>query len=235
MFPEMPKFFNWHSRERAPLSVYIDRLYLGDSKFLSQAEREGRVSGIEYPTSGEVNAHEWYSVSPQAILASIALRSPCDVPLWGKVKFLTDGTYLVPCGYIGALVAADSQLFGHLNPDANWKEATEHDLRAMGVAADQVTSGRNRWQQHSPQASVLADETDTEEPKPITETTLRRVDKGTHVDWITRTTDGDRVWYSRRLYRDAQVFYEATSWQRHGPWKVWSQDSSVLLALGVTA
>jgi hypothetical protein len=217
------------------LRLYIDRLYAGDSNFAIAAEKDGRVTDVSYPTAAEINATEWYAVNIKALLSSISMRSPCDIPLWGKVKFITDGNYLVPTAYIGALVAADNEMFGHLNPDNDWHPASNKDLRKMDLLPEQVTSGMNG--KPPVELGVGAEDEGPEDVAevPPAEVTVRRADRGTHTEWITQVSDGDQVWFARRLYQDAVVFYEATSWNVNGPWRVWHRDNSIMLALGVRA
>lgn len=249
MFPNLPKSFVWNSSDKAGVRAYIDALY-AETSFAAHAEHEGLVTGIEHVDPAKVQVTDIIPVNVHRLFDTLQLADTFNIPLWGRVRFVTNDKTLVPATFIEALVSAHPERFGHLDPTANWHAATDADLRKMNLRPDQVTSGmyRDRYvkpAQNRPQRTAVRQPAPLHEPEPEAddstptapprERTMRRRDKGEYADWLTETVpdEGPR-WYTRRVYaHTGRILYIATSWQPHGPWTVWERDSSALLSMGI--
>jgi hypothetical protein len=239
MFPALPKSFHW-TRDMAALRQYVDAWYLGDRKTTARYERENSATDIVMPTADEVHAFMRIRVNLNRLVDTLTLTDAFDVPLWGHSAFVTDGNYLVPCDYINRLVSLDPKRFGHLDPTHKWERAMPQHLKAMGLKPEQVTSGMYLRNKPTPDAAP-ATASDGEQEGAVAATsatprerTLLRRDRVDYIEWVTEIIPDDQPpYFCRRLYRDQQMLYEATSYNRSGPWTVYSRDNNALLALGV--
>lgn len=251
MFLAVPKRFKW-AGPLDTLRIYIDAWYMGDRRVTSRYEKEGMVHDMEMPDETDPQVSKRIRVSSGRLFAALALQDDFDVPLWGQTAFITNGNYLVPCAFINQLVAADPTRFGHLNGDDKWERATLTHLAKMGLKPHQVTSGLYRNIKpaavpapvtassvaagNSVEAAPEADDApdNSAERTPPRERTLLRRDRVDYIEWVTEIIPDDQPpYFCRRLYRDQQMLYEATSYNRSGPWTVYSRDNNALLALGI--
>jgi hypothetical protein len=250
MFPALPKTFEWNS-DLGTAKHYIDAIYASDKRTTLRYEKEGTAVDVQFVPTSDAPTSTYSRVSVTRLLEALALKDAFDAPLWDNVAFVTDGSYLVPCDYIASLITADPKLFGHLDPRREWVRARPEHLQKMGLQTGQVTSGMylNASAKMSPAGVAAAvarpepvaeggpsDDLDAEAPPqgPPRERTLSRRDRVDYVEWVTEVQyDGQAPYYCRRLYRDQQMLYEATSFHRQGPWTVYHRDNNLLLALGV--
>lgn len=237
MFPLLPKRFQWNDTA-VRLGMYIDAWYSGDRRTTAQYEKEGAATDLEMPDVTDPPLAKRVRTSATRLFSALALQDQFDVPLWGTLTFITDGRYLVPANFISQLIAADPKRFGHLDANAKWEKATPQHLQKMGLKPEQVTSGMYLKPQAAATSAEPADEDpvgEVPEPQsPPRERTLLRRDRVDYIEWVTEIEyEGQAPYFCRRLYRDQQMLYEATSYSRNGPWTVYTRDNSTLLALGI--
>jgi hypothetical protein len=231
-FPRLPLTFLWHGREdKEGICAYIDCLYRGEEAAALEYEKRGQVHRIVMPDPALVQPLKTIKINIHRLISCLQLTDTFEVPAWSRISFTTDGTKrCVPADYIAALVEAWPEHFGHLDPSKPWRFATEKDLKRQGVDPASLTTGSYL---HEAEQAAQADAYQAPPPAPA-ERTIRRLDRGSHIDWVTEVRSGEQVFYARRLYRDTRMLYEATAWSINGPWHVSLRDNSALLALGIT-
>lgn len=147
LVPETPFSFYWMAREdRDGLRGYIDALLLGHRSKAIEYERSGLVEAIE-PFVIDRPDDVRVRISAQRFVDTMLLRDYLDVPLWGRVAFITNGKRLIP----NEFVAAMAKMLSHedrsfIDVGSQWRHATERDLNAMGLKPSDVTSSLYRYQ-----------------------------------------------------------------------------------------
>jgi hypothetical protein len=149
---DLPASFLWTAREdREGLKKYIDALLTSRRSESIYFEKAGLVEEIEMPSIArpedtKIRANVWRFVD------FMTLRDACDIPLWGKVHFITDGHNVVPIEFLAAVMQLfDPEAKRFYNPKADWWHCRESDLERMGLRPEDITSGmyRQRYQQPS--------------------------------------------------------------------------------------
>lgn len=235
LFPALPTAFHWHLRDdRGGLAAYIDAWYSGNMEVTANAEKHQRATAVEFMGPEEATKDgPRVSVNINRLLDCLQLRDVFDVPLWGKVTFTTDGNRLVPGHFIAALARHFPERFPQLDPKQEWRFAKQPDLDALQLQRHEVTSGMYLGEPAAG-APTAAEPGMPPPAPPPPERTIRRLDRGDWIDWITEVRGGEQRWFTRRCYRESEIFYEATAWSIDGPWYVTLRNTSVMLALGVT-
>ncbi len=141
MFAELPLEFTWtDTNEWDGLQAYIDAWYKGDLKLRGLFEERGLVTDIEFPDPNFLVNNEPTQVNAARFFDCLKLSDRINVPLWTKVRFVTDGHVLVPSTWVQALIEADPVGFAYLKGRGPWRVATGADLAKMGVKVSEVTS-----------------------------------------------------------------------------------------------
>ncbi len=232
MFPalilDIPAVFVWPERsDRNGLQKYVDALLLGNRSDAVALEAAGAVQDIEMyhmERPGDVNIR----VHARRFVDTLLLRDHFSVPLWGKLRFITDGATMVPSDFIAAMGAILGEEGRHLDPSKPWKLCTEKELHAMGINPSDVTS--SMYQNRAP--SVASPVVDGVPPREVEVHRIRHAD---YTDLMTRVIpDASQSYFARRIIsRKGQQLWSATAYQIEGPWKIWKRESSELLALGL--
>jgi len=242
-FKDVYQSFVWNAfTDREGLEEYIDDLITGRRSKSVVPEANGIVTECKdydwkiVPQSP--NTHKdptVFEITVNRFVECMLLRDKMCLPLWGRLRFITDGKRLVPASFIGAMAPLLNKDGDHVDPGPNWKWADEGDLAAMGLQPDDVTSGLYRGQAapRSSYSTPSSDDAPDVEPQQIE---VSRSVGRTHVDLVTlvRPVDGE-PFYARRifLFADSHLLWDGTSFHRNGPWKVWQRDSSRMLAEGI--
>jgi hypothetical protein len=174
-------------------------------------------------TKIQVNVHRFFDM--------MLLRDHFDVPLWGRVQFLTDGMSFVPRSFIAALGNLLGEEGKHLDPSKPWHICEESDLTKAGLKPEDITSSMYRGRyQASPEASAPA-----APGVPPRELEVHRHVYVGYIDLLTQVIpDAGHAYYVRRiLSRKGHQIWVANAYQLAGPWKVWQREPSELLALGL--
>ncbi len=239
--PDIPHKFIWNFREdKEGLCRYIDTLLTGQRSEASAIEMSGAVSDVEMFHSDRPK-DTIIRVSVRRFIDYLRLRDHFDVPLWGKVHFITDGSNIIPREFIAAV----GQMLGNdgnfLDPTKPWKHCTEQDLAAMGLKTSDITSSMNRkrFPRVNPTLENMttnADEFDGEAPPaPPREIELYREVFDRYVDMLTQVVPEDnKPYFTRRIISvSGPILWCGTSYERSGPWRVWTRNTAELLALGL--
>jgi hypothetical protein len=232
LLPGLPIHFVWLPRDdRDGLKRYIDSLLLGRKTESTQIEQMGCITEVEYdltPRSEDsdvqINAHR--------LVDFLALRDHFNVPLWGKVRFVTNGKHLVPYEYIAAMSKLAGPYGAVFDAAAPWKKATPKDLEAMGLKPEDVTSSMYRFGPTSDTG-----ETHAQEPAaPPREEQISMTHFRRHFEILTQSfPEGQRTFFTRRLFLySGKQLWVGTAFAETGPWKVWERATSELIALGLT-
>ncbi len=232
--PDLPASFQWTVKEdREGLKVYIDALLAHRRTETIAIEEQGAVTDIEVFHYDRPN-DTIIRVKVARFIDYMLLRDEFDIPLWGKVHFITDGNNVVPREFIASI----GQLLGEngkfISPDRPWRHCTEKDLTAMGLTPNDVTSSMyaDQYPGRAIDPGVMDTEGPDAEPREIE---MSREVYDRHVDLTTRVEPvGERPYFARRIMTLRGVLlWSGTSYQLHGPWKVWTRETSQLLALGL--
>ncbi len=234
--PDLPWKFIWPERsDIAGLKKYIDALLLGNRSEAVMLETAGAVQDVEMyqlerPDSPIVR------INANRFVDMMLLRDHFDVPLWGRVHFVTDGESIIP----RTLIAALGQMLGedgqHLDATKPWRHCTAKDLKAMGLKESDVTSSMYRdrvttkpWMDTAVNATAAPDVA----PREIE---VHRRDHHGYFDLVTQVLpEGHAPYYTRRVIdANSRVLWVATSYQLDGPWKIWKRESAELMALGLS-
>ncbi len=239
--PDIPQKFLWNYRDdKEGLCRYIDVLLTGQRSEATTIEVSGAVSDTEMfhcdrPKDPVIR------VAVRRFVDYLMLRDHFEVPLWGKVHFITDGWNVIPREFIAAI----GQLLGEdgsfLDPTKPWKHCTEQDLAAMGLKTSDVTSSMNRKRFARPNATAEqvfagADASAGDAPPaPPREIELSREIFDRYVDMLTQVIPEDEQHYfTRRIISvSGPILWCGTSYARSGPWRVWTRNTAELLALGL--
>lgn len=143
---EVPHTFYWMARDdRDGLKTYIDALLLGQRSKSIEYEKNGLVEGIEMFTLDrpeETRIH----VGIRRFIDTLTLRDNLELPLWGKITFITDGNRLVPTEYLAAISQLmDPETRKLFDVNRPWRGATVQDLASMGLRPEDVTSSMYRY------------------------------------------------------------------------------------------
>lgn len=143
MFADLPLEFTWtDTREWDALRAYIDAWYKGDSTLRGLFEERGLATEVEFPDPSHFVNNDPTQVNAARFFDCLKLSDRITVPLWTKVRFVTDGHNLVPATWIQMLIDADPVGFAHLkNSKGPWRLAKETDLDKMDLQVSEVTSG----------------------------------------------------------------------------------------------
>lgn len=261
---DIPLSFIWTARkDREGLCEYIDALLTGRRSKSVAAEKSGLVESIEmFPAQNSDQVQ--VRVKIQRFVDCMALRDAFDVPLWGRVHFITDGKNVIPTEYLGAL----SQMFDPATKKfydvaREWWHCRESDLERMGLRPEDITSGmyRDRYQNTGVEAgSVASDdgglmpgETISEDGDPETASTIPTTARSApsipvreieisrrpfpkHAELLTLVQPlQGRPYYTRRLLLFSGVLlWSGTSFYPDGPWTVWERNNALLISLGIS-
>lgn len=254
LFPALgwniPSEFLWTVREdKEGMCAYIDAVLTGRQSEIIFFETKGlavdiKTAEIDRPNDIKIRANITRFVD------CLMLRDSFDVPLWGKIHFVTDGHNIVPVEFIAAIAQLlDPLAKKYTDPSREWWHCHESDLTKMGLTTADVTSSmyRSRYERAGVEvdsddgntAAMNGVEEDSESIAPLVqpreiEISRRRFDR--HFELVTLVKPERKgAYYARRLltYRGAQLWV-GTSFFPEGPWKVYHRDSATLLALGVT-
>jgi hypothetical protein len=248
----IPSSFTWTVRkDREGLKRYIDALVLDHRSESIYFEKVGMVDDIQFfhvdrPDDQKIN------VKISRFVDFMALRDDFNVPLWGRVHFVTDGASLVPREFLASL----GQLFDpgeqkFFDATKEWRHCNETDLEKMGLKPEDVTSSMYR-QRHAPvmaeagaeqEVPVYADDAGGEpeelgdEASPqasVRETEVERILEANYADMTTLVQpDRGRQYFARRIMTyEGRMLWVGTSFTRSS-WKVWQRDTARLLALGL--
>lgn len=252
LFPRQPVEFWWRDYDDIEgFKRYIDAWYRGDLAHTQFIEKQQTAFNVIFPDPHDVQQLVTQQVSCRRLFDCLRLTDRAELPLWGRVAFVTNGHYLVPAEYITLLAEIDPDGLGHLKDQPGpWRAAKENDLASLGLTPEQVTSGlylrgrpgvevRPSTSTTTPvhQSAVGLPEparVEAEPPPaaPPRERTIWRREHPDYTDWLTHAVPPQGpAWYTRRLYRNDHVLYAATAWSSDGPWQVWERDSAALLAL----
>ncbi len=248
----IPFTFTWTVRkDREGLKRYIDALVTDHRSESIYFEKVGMVDDIQFfhvdrPDDQKIR------VKISRFVEFMALRDDFNVPLWGRLHFVTDGDSIVPAEFLASL----GQMFDpsekkFFDPTKEWRHCRENDLEKMGLKPEDVTSSMYR-QRHAPvmaevgteeQVPVYADDASDEpeelgdEASPqasVRETEVERVLEANYADMTTLVQpDRGRQYFARRIMTyEGRMLWVGTSFTRSS-WKVWQRDTARLLALGL--
>ena len=262
--PEVPLSFLWTAREdRDGLREYIDAILTNRRSKSVAMEKAGLVEMIEMFTSDRPNDVN-VRANVHRFVDFLTLRDSFNIPLWGRVHFITDGHRVVPTEYLGAV----SQLFDarsktFIDPKKEWWHCRENDLERMGLRPEDVTSGmyRDRYQNAAVEAGgatsddegLMVGDTTSEDDDPETASTipattrtptsipLREIEISRrpfpkHAELVTLVQPlHGRPYYTRRLLLFSGVLlWSGTSFYPDGPWTVWERNNALLISLGIS-
>ncbi len=239
--PDIPASFVWTAKQDLDgAKAYIDALLSGRTSASIYYEKVGLVSDIEHHVIDRPN-DPTVRVLVHRLAELLLLRDHFSVPLWGKVRFITDGQRLVPIDLIAAIAAMVDPEGKYIDTKKTWRAASEKDLEAMGITKDDVTTSLYRRKEPSIkpaslQPVPLEDADDEPEIEPQQFEVSRTVGER-HVDLVTCVKPGGEQpsFYARRIFtfRDNVLLWEGTSYNPDGPWKVWHRNNTRMLAEGV--
>ncbi len=177
---DVPVSFVWTTfADKDGLRQYIDALVMSRRSESIRFEHDGFAEDVEMPSIDRPNSST-IKVNVHRFMDFLALRDSFDVPLWGKVHFITDGQMVVPREYLGAVSQLfDSAMKKFIDPSSKaWHHCTERDLDKMGLRPEDIHTGmyRARYQNGAvdggaddAEATVGTDMVDTE-TGPVDET-----------------------------------------------------------------
>jgi hypothetical protein len=239
--PDIPSKFVWaFADDKEGLKHYIDLILTGQRSEATMVEATGAITEqemfhLDRPQDQVIN------VNIRRFVDYLLLRDRFSVPLWGKVKFITDQSNIIPREFIAAIAQILGEDGKFLDPNRPWKHCTEKDLEAMGLKPSDVTSSMNRGKFSSHAASpsiestfVPPEETDVPAPPPQ-EVEMRRDAYRDYVDLLTqvRPEEGDPYFVRRIISLRGPILWAGSAYRPNGPWKVWQRDNAQLLALGL--
>ncbi len=230
----------WNYRDdKEGLRQYIDALLTGQRSESAATESTGAVSDTELfhmdsPTDQVIR------VSIRRLVDYLLLRDRFDIPLWGKVHFVTDGHNIVPREFIASIGQILGEEGKFLDPNKTWKHVSEKDLEAMGLKTADVTSSMNRKRfSNTPTATIDHAFADTEDggapPAPPREIEIRRDVFEHYINMLTQVVpEGEDPYFTRRIINmSGVILWCGTSYELAGPWRVWTRNTAELLAIGV--
>lgn len=240
LIPEAPISFIWVGiDDKEGLREYIDAILRSHRSKVAEFEDKKFVVSIEHAPIRRPE-DPTIKVNAKRLIDVLLLRDHFDVPLWGKLSFITDGTRLVPTQYIAALAQLMPEYSKLFDPNRTWKYATEKRVREMGLVPEQVTSGMyreeiaeiDRQREQGMQRVAMANGSPSAAPQE-TRVSLKNYDG--YFDLITRVVPADGApYFTRRIAKTTGVLlWCGTSYQLEGPWTVYQRNASELLALGI--
>lgn len=236
---DIPESFIWHSRSDVDgLHKYIDAVLLGKKSEALHYEKIGMVTDIK---TFQIERPEdpLIKVSAKRFADFILLRDHFNVPLWGRVHFITDGHRVVPREFLASVGAAVDPAGDFIDMNGDWRGLTEEELKNMGLRTEDITSSMYR-KESLPTNGIAAPvgNNDDIEVAPLEREIDRQV-SDEHVDLLTQVipSDGSQVYYARRLFlfkkTNGQLLWEGTSFNPMGPWTVYFRNSAKMLALSI--
>lgn len=229
---EVPSSLVWTAfDDREGLQHYLDAVLRGQRSRALYFERNGLAIDLVYPVMDMEKAQETIHLSFKRLIEILTLRDPIDVPVWGKMRFITDGRKLVPYEFITAVAEIVDPEGESLKPSPFWRFATGKDLDRMGLKPEDVTSGMYRQVPQSTEHAPLAPSVGAQESE------VRRTVGRDHVDLLTRVRPPNGTpYFVRRIFRTCQgspVLWAGSAFEENGPWHCYHRDSAGLLAEGI--
>lgn len=239
--PDVPRSFVWNYKDdRDGLRTYIDAILIGRRAEAAATEANGAVSEVEL-FHYDRPENTVIKVSIRRFVDFLMLRDQFDVPLWGKVHFITDGTNIIPREFVAALgqMLGDEGKF--LNPNKPWRHCSEVDLKKMGLSPGEVTSGMYRRRASSSQPVGMSQpdygipEDSDAPPVAPRELEIWCRKKERYTDLMTKVIpDEGAAYHARRIINtEGIILWSGTAFAVSGPWRVWERRTAELLALGL--
>lgn len=251
--PDIPKRFLWTAKEdKIGLCHYIDSLLLGNRSKSREYEDKGFVSDVEM-YHVERPEDPVITVNIRRLVDFLLLRDHFEVPIWGKVQFVTDGKNLVPRNFIAAIMQLDPDVAETLKEERPWHPATMKDFERQKLLPAHVTTSLYRRVRGSIKAPKSEDRVtlpptattystaqlpvarpNEEAPAPQ-ETRIALKKHEGYFDLLTQVRpDGEQAYYTRRIAKnDGSLLWCGTAYDLNGPWTVWTRDSAQLMAFGI--
>lgn len=223
MFPRMPRSFIWTRFGDLPgLYSYVDAWYSGLEERTAALERDGSVTSTVY--GGDVDAITTVRVNIKQFVEALKMAKCFVIPAWTKLEFVTDSTgRLVPADFIACLKDLAPEQFADY-PAEGWRRAVDRDLPDITAQV----------QTEAAETVAAAGGADTADDEPPRETVIERFTDSDALHITTRTVRaGMHPYFTKRVIARGRTIYSATAWNRSGPWKVWTRDTSALLARGI--
>ncbi len=230
--PDLPRSFVWTVKEdREGLKVYIDALLAHRRTETIAIEEQGAVTETEIFHYDRPN-DPVIRVNVRRFIDCLLLRDEFSIPLWGKIHFITDGHRIIPREFIAAIGQLLNEDGKFIDPDRPWRHCAEKDLTAMGLTPNDITSSMYADQYRTNEQEAAEPEGPDAAPREIE---MSREVYNRHVDLTTRVEPaGEKPYFARRIMTlRGALLWSGTSYQLHGPWKVWTRETSQLLALGL--
>ena len=227
---DLPITFEWPSTEdRDGVKTYIDALLLSRMAEVTQIENAGLAINVVHDTT-TIPEDPIVPVKIARLADYFQLRDRFDVPLWGKVRFMTNGRAFVPIEFIAAMAQILDKNGDRMDCSGDWHLASTDDLERVGLRPEDITSSMNL---RAGSATAAAEEASATPPREeqISMTHLKR-----HFEILSQSfPEGQPTFFTRRLFLySGKQLWVGTSFQEKGPWKVWERATSELLALGLT-
>lgn len=236
---DVPESFVWNSRTDVDgLHKYIDAVLLGKKSEALHYENIGMVSDIKIFQMDRPKDPTIRVIS-RRFTDFMLLRDHFNVPLWGRIHFITDGKRIVPREFLASIGAAIDPNKEFIDPSGDWQGLNDTKLKEMGLKPEDITSSMYRKDTPAPIGVAAAvGNTDEIEVEPR-EIEIDRIIGKDHVDLLTQVipSDGSPPYFARRLFLFKQVsghlLWEGTSYSPKGPWSVWFRNSAKMLALSI--
>lgn len=225
LFPQLPRAFTWTRINDLPgLRSYIDAWFSGLDARTTALERDGSVTATVY--GGETETITTIRVDIAEFVAALKMARSFVIPAWTKIEFVTDGVRrLVPADFVAALKDLAPEAFADY-PTSGWRRAVDRDLPDIKTQVQADAS------ETAPADVVAQPAIDMDEPP--REQLVDRFTDGDALHLTTHTTKpGLAPYYTKRIVARGRTIYSATAWMLEGPWKVWTRDTSALLARGI--
>lgn len=234
---DLPTEFEWTKKDDTTgLKKYIDLLLADRASEAQFFENVGSVINPQYLPESEDKGLGTIVVNFRAFLGLIEMRDNLRIPLWRKMRFLTNGARLVPTQFILAMSGIPG--FEHLAVGAEkWRIASRADLERMNLSEDDVHSGMYADQpplRREPEKASAAE--DAPVSIPAKEIQIDRHGHDKYFELLTQVVprEGARYFVRRLILYSGALLWSGTSYQMHGPWTEYERDDAAIMATGLS-